>query len=173
LRPALIFIYLLFSGVIWPQSTGTTESVPDYLVIAGSATNVKHIRAHGQDQVVYNVEAAYPASDVLKTINGRLERLGWIPLKEDFLNPGTPTSHVRGWQYFGDNSTEPRTSVRSWVSDWENTNHDILVYLLEYRCKDDLCSNTENLHYLRVVAVYVPSALAQQLKDAAIRNSSK
>ena len=173
MRAGLIFVYLLFSGVIWPQRTGTTESAPDYLVIAGSATNIKHIRAHGQDQVVYNVKTEYPAHDVLKAIYSQLEKLGWIPLKEDYLNPGTPTSHVRGWQYFVDDSTNPRTSVRSWQADWESATHDILVYILVYRCKEDLCSNTENLQDLRVTAVYVPAALAQRIKDSVSRDSPK
>jgi hypothetical protein len=101
---------------------------------------------------------------VLRTISTRLEQAGWQPLKEDWLNPGLPTSHVRGWVYFEDSTTQPSTSVRGWNGDWKNSAHDILTYMLEYRCPGNLCSSTRDLRDLRVIAIHIPADLAEQIR---------
>jgi hypothetical protein len=177
-RPLLLMVLVgslwafMTTGSVCAQSTNPSDQmIPGYLVISDAATNVKHIHAHGQDQIVYNVEEDYPANNVLRTIALQLETLGWKPLKEDFLNPGQPSSHVRGWEYFVDESKYPTTSVRGWLANWENESHDVVTYALEYRCKEDLCSSTKNLHTLRVIGVYIPAALKEQLKEVVKDNS--
>jgi hypothetical protein len=85
-------------------------------------------------------------------------------LKEDWLNPGLPSSHVRGWTYYEDETKKPATSVRAWGAEWENGAHDILTYLLEYRCLENACSSTLDLRDMRVVAIYIPADLAERTK---------
>jgi hypothetical protein len=146
------------------QSKPASEIHRSFFVVARGATEVRQTRWQGHDQIVYRIQASYPAADVLKTIAERLGQLGWKPLKEDWLNPGLPTSHVRGWTYFEDDTTKPATSVRAWNADWENGAHDILTYLLEYRCPENACSSTLDLRDMRVVAIYIPADLAERTK---------
>jgi hypothetical protein len=96
----------------------------------------------------------------------QLKQTGWDTLKEDWLNPGLPSSHVRGWVYFQDSTKTPATSVREWNADSENGAHDILTYMLDYSCPDDLCSSTRDLHDLRVIAIHIPAHLAAQIKGS-------
>jgi hypothetical protein len=132
--------------------------------VARGATEVKQTRWQGHDQILYRVQASYPATEVLRTITVRLRQLGWKPLKEDWLNPGLPSSHVRGWTYYEDETKKPATSVRAWGAEWENGDHDILEYDLYYRCPGNLCSSTFDLHDLQVVAIYIPADLAERTK---------
>jgi hypothetical protein len=133
-------------------------------VVTSDATEVKQTKLRGHDQILYRVQVSYPAADVLRMISVRLKQLGWRPLNEDWLNPGLPSSHVRGWTYYEDETTKPSTSARVWGADWENSVHDILTYDLEYRCPGNLCSSTYDLHDLRVIAIHIPADLAKQIK---------
>jgi hypothetical protein len=162
------FALLVFvtSTSAWCQSKDVAETNLSFFVVARGATEVKQNNSLGKDQIVYRIQAPYPAADVLRTITVRLEQRGWKPLKEAWLNPGLPSSHVRGWTYFEDDTTKPATSVRAWQGDWENNAHDILTYILEYRCPENLCSSTFDLHDLRVIAIHIPSDLAEQIKSS-------
>src|ERR1039458_9126751 len=128
--------------------------------------------APGPPAETYRIHASYPAADVLRTIAERLKQSGWKPLKEDWLSPGLPSSHVRGWTYFEDETTKPATSVRAWGAEWENGAHDILEYDLEYRCPGNLCSSTFDLHDLRVIAIHIPADLAKQIKTSIPSNKT-
>lgn len=143
-----------------------TKPLPSCFVIAPGATRVSRTEFQGKDQLTYRVEASYPARNILKLVTGRLRTLGWVGLKEYWLNPGLPSSLIRGWDYFEDQTTRPATSVRAWQADWENRRHDILVYILEYRCPDKLCASTAEIHDLRVTAIHVPADLAKQIKSS-------
>lgn len=154
-----------------PQSSNSAGTSPDFFVVVPRATGVKQSVFQGKDQIIYHVETDYPADDVVSAITGRLRQLGWEPLKEDFLNPGQPTSQARGWTYFVDSTTKPPTSVHAWNGEWQNTSHDILVYFLTYKCPTDVCSSTANLHDLRVVAIRVPANLAQEIKSSTPHNT--
>jgi hypothetical protein len=160
--PVLLFFTCLCS---WSQpSPNADRGLPSFFVVVPGATGVKQSTFQGKDQIIYHLQSEYPADDVLGTISVRLKQLGWEPLKEDWLNPGLPSSHVRGWVYFEDPTTKPATSVRAWNGDWENGNHDILTYMLTYTCPDNLCSSTLNLRELRVIAIRVPADLAKRMK---------
>ncbi len=146
------------------QSPNGDGKTPSFFVVVPGATRVKQSIFQGKDQIIYHLQSEYPADDVLRTISVRLKNLGWEPLKEDWLNPGLPSSHVRGWTYFEDETTKPATSVRAWNADWENGAHDILTYILEYRCPGNLCSSTFDLHDLQLIAIRIPAGLAKQMK---------
>ncbi len=156
------------------QGTNKPEDViPSCLIVASGAINVKRTRFNGRNQLLYTVKAEYPADALLSDIKSQLDQQGWKPLKEDFLNPGLPSSHERGWQFFLDDTTNPKTSVRSWDADWENATHDIVVYSFVYRCPGDACASTLNLHDLQVIGIYIPAALAKQMKGAVPVGSPK
>jgi len=148
------------------QSKHAAETHPSFFVVARGATEVKQNSSLGKDQIAYSIQAPYPAADVLGTITVRLKQRGWKPLEESWLNPGLPSSHVRGWTYFEDQTTKPATSVRAWQGDWENGAHDILTYILEYRCPENLCSSTLKLRDLHVTAIRIPADLARRIKTS-------
>jgi hypothetical protein len=134
--------------------------------VVPGAIQVKRNSSPGKDVIAYRIQAPYPAVDVLGTITERLKQSGWNPLKEDWLNSGLPSSHVRGWTYFEDDATKPATSVRSWNGDWENGDHDILTYRLEYRCPENLCSSTRDLRDLQVIAIHITADLAKRMRTS-------
>jgi hypothetical protein len=62
--------------------------------------------------------------------------------------------------------------VRTWSADWENSSHDILTYMLDYTCPENLCASTLNLHDLRVVAIHIPADLAKRIKASIPRDKT-
>jgi hypothetical protein len=68
----------------------------------------------GRQQVAYTVDVEYPAESVLRYIKAKLHQEGWKPLRHDFLNPGSPSSLVRGWQESEDETPKPSVVVRGW-----------------------------------------------------------
>ena len=142
----------------------SAHTLPAWFVLAPGARHVRYTVFQGKDQLTYSVDAPYPARSVLALISKQLSKQGWKGLKEDWLNPGLPTSLVRGWTYFSDDAGASKTSVRAWQADWENSQHEILTYILQYRCPGDSCSSTDNLRELRVIAVHIPADLARRIK---------
>lgn len=163
----LVIFVLLPGGGMWCQQQSHAAGKPlKSLVIVGGAKNVKQSKLAGpREQLSYSIQAEYPANRVLETIKRTLKELGWTPLAEDFLNPGLPSSHVRGWDYYEDQTTHPNTSVRVWQADWQNTQHEVVTYRLEYRCPENLCASTRDLRDLHVIAIYIPAKLADRMKS--------
>jgi hypothetical protein len=88
--------------------------------------------AYDSLHVAYGLKEKYPAKDVLGQISGRLKKLGWEPLKEDWLNPGTPSSHVSGWGEYVDGTVEPERQEHHWLAQWKNRAGDVVVYSFTY-----------------------------------------
>ena len=76
-----------------------------------------------------------------------------MPVPEDYFNPGSQSSIVRGWDYYEDHATKPRTSVWIWQADWRRKG-ELVTYRLEYRCPDNGCASTSELRGLRIVAIF-------------------
>jgi hypothetical protein len=113
--------------------TPPPKSVEDALAPVSGATGV--IREGGAYEsffVSYTVKRAYPAKDVIDEIGSRLNKLGWRPLKDDWLNPGSPTSHVRGWSEYFDSTRGPPLHVDTWNAEWENDAGEIVLYSFDY-----------------------------------------
>jgi hypothetical protein len=145
---------LLCSGVFGQQIAA--EKMRLSFVVVSGATNVTHYDLPGgRKELSYRVQADYPAQSVLNTIKRKLKDRGWLPLSEDYLNPGLPSSLVRGWDYYEDRTTKPWTSVRVWQTDWRRQ-HELVTYRLEYRCPDNRCASTYNLRDLQIYAIYDP-----------------
>ena len=91
------------------------------------------IRDGGSIQYSYRLKADYPASSVLKEISSQLEAGGWQPLKEDILNPGQPSSHVKGWSNYEDASRPPTKIRYQWMGSWEDKYGNIVTYIFLYQ----------------------------------------
>jgi hypothetical protein len=81
---------------------------------------------------MYELREPYPAANVIGKIRAHLEGRGWRPLKEDLLNPGIPTSLVRGWTEYRDATTKPAAMVHEWIGQWEDSSGRIAWYVLRY-----------------------------------------
>jgi hypothetical protein len=82
--------------------------------------------------VAYGLNEKYPAREVLSQIAGRLKKLSWEPLKDDWLNPGRPSSHVRGWAEYVDGTVKPERQEHQWLAQWKNRAGDVVVYAFTY-----------------------------------------
>lgn len=113
---SVICVVLLGGGMWCQQKSHAVAKPPESLVIVGGARNVKRSKLAGpREQLSYSIQAEYPASPVLETIKQTLKELGWTPMAEDFLNPGLPSSYVRGWDYYEDYAAQyerPRVASR-------------------------------------------------------------
>jgi len=105
----------------------------DALIVCLGAEPVNWERYAGSDQLGYQVKVEYPADSIISCISKKLSENGWQPLKEDFWNPGLPSSQVRGWTQFTDATAHPEATVDAWSSQWRNQAGDIVWYFLQYR----------------------------------------
>ncbi len=143
------------------QASREAREYSDCLIVFPTAREIKYAKYHGTDQVTYKVQADYPADDVLSFISKQLKDKGWKALKEDYLNPGLPSSHVRGWTVFYDATTRPETTVHQWLAEWENETQDVVWYALQYRYPT---GKPRDLRTLQVGASYIPAGVAKEMK---------
>jgi hypothetical protein len=141
-----------------------TSDLPDFLRPLPGATNVLATRQDDSSTWVhYSLEEPYPANEALRSISMGLERAGWRPLPNDFLNPTIPSSHVRGWTDFDDSTISPPARVHQWLAQWRNARGDIVWYALRYHSPSRLQSpplvSPDNSH-LQVAGALIPAALA-------------
>lgn len=162
LRLLFLFILLILS---LSEMSGANDQDPaaysDALVVASGAEDVRYMKYEGTDQISYRLQVDYPAHNVIETISQSLKDKGWEPLKEDFLNPGLPSSHVRGWTNFTDATRSPERRVHQWLAQWENDQQDIVCYGLRYEYPQD---ETPNLKSLHVHGIFVPAPLAKEMR---------
>jgi hypothetical protein len=139
----------------------------DCLLVAPFATEVKYVELYGRLQLTYNVEESYPAADVLAFISDGLRRKRWKPLLYDFWNPKIPSSHVTGWTEFDDATAMPHQRVCQWMAQWENHEHDIVSYALQYMYprQDAKLEPEHHMRTLQVTAIYIPAKIAAQIKS--------
>lgn len=155
--------FLTVGIVCWCQGARNTENHPKSLVVLPGAFDVQYATFEGRQQVIYRVYLDYPAESALKTISDDLRAAKWKPLKADFWNPSIPSSHVRGWQQFDDATSKPATTVNQWMAQWENPQHDIVDYRLEYRYPADA---KPDLKTLQVIAIYIPASISAKMPKA-------
>jgi hypothetical protein len=150
-----------------------SQNPKDYsssLIVLPGASSINYARVNKTDQVTYNLKAEYPATEIINQLLKKTADAGWSPLKEDFLNPGLPTSVVRGWSDYEDMSKKPNTKVHSWQTDWQNISGDVLIYGFKYRYP----INTQpDMSSMAVVAIYIPADIAQAMKKASLEMLNK
>ena len=142
----------------------------DSLIVAPGAQNIRYTKLYGTDQILYEIKAEYPAKAVLEEITKKLEKKGWKALPEDYLNPGLPSSHVRGWTDFIDGRKSPERKVYQWLAQWENKNGDILWCTLRYSYPR---SANPNLKDLTVSEAFIPAKIAKEEKEKILQKSAE
>lgn|ERR1700752_3498318 len=163
---AAILVALPFSAVHSQQQGDGRQKHSDSLLAAPSAKQPNHLTyPDGRQQLIYTIETAYPAEELLSFIRAELQKRGWKPLAEDFFNPGMPSSIQRGWSFFEDHAQQPWTGVYAWSADWENSMHDITQYVLRYESPDH---STRDLKNLQVIALFIPANIAVKMKRLAV-----
>jgi hypothetical protein len=145
------------------KSSQNPKDYSDSLLVLSGASDISYAKVGNTDQVMYTVKVEYPALNIINELQSKTDGKGWSPLKEDFMNPGIPTSIVRGWTKFEDASKQPITEVHAWVTDWQNKKGDILQYHLTYRYP---IKSQPDMSSLKVVAIYFPADTAAALKKA-------
>jgi hypothetical protein len=113
----IVFCILVLTLSCREQNRQSASNYSDSLIVLKGASNVHYHKVYGQDQISYKIFNKHPAKDTISELNTRLESKGWKPLKENWLNPGVPTSHIRGWGSYIDGTTNPELKVHSWHSD--------------------------------------------------------
>ena len=168
------FFSFAFLAVIISSCQMTSNQDPkNYsgsLIVLSGATNINYAKVNDTDQVTYNLKAAFPAPEVIDQLLKKTSDMGWTPLKEDFMNPGLPTSIVRGWSDYEDASKKPNTKVHSWQTDWQNKNGDVLIFGLKYRYP---LNSQPDMSSMNVVAIYIPAKLAETMKKASLEMLNK
>jgi hypothetical protein len=123
---------LLHCAAPSPEAEVDPGQLPVYLQPLAGSTGVRAAQDGAEAGVEYRLHACYPAQDQLARIAARLPAT-WKPRSEDFMNPGVPTSNVRGWTDYVDLSQKPETRVHHWAGEWQDDQGNILSYSLMYR----------------------------------------
>jgi hypothetical protein len=139
-----------------PSIHEETPRHTDALIVCPGAEAVRWVWFEGSDQLGYQVKVEYPADSIISCISTKLSENGWEPLKEDFWNPGLPSSHVRGWTQFTDATVHPEATVDGWLSQWQNQAGDIVWYGLQYRYPP------KDRYTLFVNAGFIPADIAKK-----------
>jgi hypothetical protein len=146
------------------------KNYSDALILLPKATEVRYYELGGSFQLTYKIATEYPAADLIATISNQLKQGNWQPLKEDYLNPGLSSSHVRGWTSFQDGTKKPPQIVHQWLADWENQAGEVVRYGFRYQYES---GKTKDLKDLAVIAIFMPASLAKQTREKALEFTKK
>jgi hypothetical protein len=125
------------------------------LVVLPEAIDANYvINEKGSIQLGYRMKEPYPANGVIDEVSTRLEKSRWTPLKEDYLNPGLLSSHVRGWSRF----EIPAKIVHQWIGDWKDEYGNIVRYAFRYTYPK---KEKQNLSILTIYAFLTPASLVK------------
>ncbi len=143
------------------------EDCPEPLLRLPDAGGMVCQPFHGTHQISYRLNEPYPGDKALQFIRQRLELLGWLPLAEDFLNPGLQSAHFRGWVDFDDFTTDPHRTVHQWMGDWVDLDGRVLRYVLRYVYP---LGGPKDLETLHVVGILTPKAMARAQREDVANN---
>ena len=150
------------------QSVESGKPAAAELLILAGVTDVKQQSNQGVGSVSYEMQAPFPAAAQIAEILTHMSGLGWVPLKEDSLNPGIPTSIVRGWTSFIDASKPKRVRRWGWSGEWRSKRGDITSYRFAYEAPE---TATEPLSHVRVSGSLVPAEIERRIEDELKRRS--
>jgi hypothetical protein len=157
--PSMVLFLMVFVAISGPQNDLTRG-----IIVPNNAYNYRYQQKEEVTEVNYKVKVKYPARTLIGTYSDRLERGGWKPLPEDFLNPGVASSYVRGWTEHVDATLNPPMNVRQWLSQWEDSNHNIVSYLLRYESSP--ASNIKAPSELSVSVSYFPKGAVEAMRSS-------
>lgn len=147
----------------WRPGDLTTK--PTALVVLRGVGSVDYRVSDTMQSMRYELSVPYPAADQLIELASRVAATGFRPLREHPMNPGLPSSFVRGWGDFVDGRKSPELRVYQWMGDWVGPEGEWLEYVLTYSYPE---GSTPMLHTLRVDAVLIPADAARaSIVDAA------
>ncbi len=133
-------------------------SRPEAFVVLPNAEKAAFVTFHGTRQMRYEFVEPYPAKTALKSISDRLDSLGWKPLKNSYLQPDRPSSHVTGWKEFQDGTKTPWVKVKQWMAEWRSPSGDVVSYILRYEWPND--ASVPNTDRVRLNSVLIPAKAA-------------
>jgi hypothetical protein len=120
----------VFGGALFAFSCATAgvRTPPNLAVIVLTDAKDVHWSDIYDGQVGYKVSEPYPGQRSISEVHKRLQELGWVPRKVDFLNPAgsSATKAERG-----DTEAEGRV-VSVWAEQWESSAGDIVEYGFRY-----------------------------------------
>jgi hypothetical protein len=166
----LLAIVFLSGGGCHSSTKNDPSKYSDSLIVVKGAKDIHYSKLEGTDQLFYSVKVPYPAPHVLNEISKKLEIKGWKPLKEDYLNPGSPSSHVKGWTDSFHVGKKTKRKFHQWLAQWENKNQDIMCVTLWYSYLEGDQVGQKNLS---VSMIFIPSELAKEVKEYTLDYSSQ
>jgi hypothetical protein len=159
-KSEVMVLTLAFVATVLGPSRAADRRTPD-LFVPREASEIAWRRERGMETVTFKLETPYPATSTLDQIRAQVESRGWKPLHDDFLNPGLPSAHVRGWGTIVDATEQPNVRAHVWHAQWSHVRGDVLLYHLEFRCSLD---DREHSKVMRVSAALVPRAVYEDMK---------
>jgi len=146
-----------------PASGGDEEAAREALIVLDGASRVERGGgAYGSLFVAYRLTEEYPARNAIERVSSHLRTLGWVPLKEDWLNPGLPSSHVRGWTDYVDRTANLVRHVYQWSAEWQDSRGNLVDYSLRYECPEP---GPSDLRSLWVTGLWYPAAQAKMMQQ--------
>jgi hypothetical protein len=130
---------------------------PPSLIVLTGARDVACGPFRGTTQVNYRLDVDYPADKTILDLRQQLRALRWLPLAEDFLNPGLPASTVEGWGSFLDGTQDPEREIHQWMADWVSLDGQVLRFCLRYSGPH----GAKNLNDLHVFGILTPAPMAR------------
>ncbi len=146
------------------------QNFPVELTFLPNATNIRYYELGGTFQLIYRIQADYPAGDLIAVVSAELERRKWRPLQEDYLNPGLPSGHVRGWQRFNQPAKNPPQTIHQWLANWENQDGDVMSYGFIYQYDSH---GKQDLKDMTVIAIFVPAQIAKEMRKKVIQDQKR
>ena len=149
-------------GETIPAAKADAEAGRQALIVLAGATRVTRGQGgHGSLFVAYRLAEEYPAPNAIQQISSQLSELGWVPLQEDWLNPGLPSSHVRGWTDFRDNVGNSPRHVHQWSAQWQAPDGNLVDYSLRYVYPE---GGARDLRSLWVSGVWSPAPIVKIMR---------
>ena len=165
-------IVIAAAGVILVVCSNTTDqngnASSDALIVVAGVQSPKYQQFNGAYRMNYELQADYPANEIIAYISKQLKAKGWKPLRQDYLNPGMLTSHAKGWTSFTDASTTPQRTIHLWQGDWVNESKATVRYRFTYEYSKE---GKPDLRNLQVWAIYVPPQVAESLRESALEHA--
>jgi hypothetical protein len=158
-RALLILCIVTYAGLYNGRHRVEADERPAALLSYPNATDEQFDDRESVYRLSYHVRTNFPAWPVIQSISNTLQKAGWQPLKNNFLNPDTPSSQVDGWKEFLDATALPPLCVRQWLGDWKDASGNIVTYGFRYAQKCDTTSLTD----LEVTAWYTPEIVAERI----------
>jgi hypothetical protein len=151
-------------------------ALPPELVVPPDSREVSSRAEKGVAAVKFEFLAPFPATEYLASGAKKIEPRGWKPSATDWLNPGIPSSHIRGWTYFVDARVTPHSGIHQWIAHWQNTSGDVVSYALRYSSpvQDELHAMAQpTSDQLEVTAMLIPAETARAMQAQATQESKR